>query len=327
MVTEIIPGLYSIAVPLPNNPLKSLNAYVITGERNLLIDTGFRQDACREALLSGLQTLGVSMEHTDIFLTHLHSDHTGLAPEIRGRGTRIYIGARDLSHMPGPGSTFRWADSDRHFAAEGFPPELLKALTTKNPAQSLSPIPYDGYLPVEPGDVFSYGSHRFTAILTPGHTPGHMCLWEAETGVCILGDHVLFDITPNITRWIGTQDSLGGYLQSLNAIRQLPVKIPLPAHRTVHMDFHQRCDQLIQHHAARCNEVLGILNGNGAMTAWDIAARMTWKIRAKDWADFPTPQKWFAVGEAMAHLDHLIVLGQVQRQKQDALYTYQSISC
>ena len=91
MVTEIIPGLYSIAVPLPNNPLKSLNAYVITGERNLLIDTGFRQDACREALLSGLQTLGVSMEHTDIFLTHLHSDHTGLAPEIRGRGTRIYI--------------------------------------------------------------------------------------------------------------------------------------------------------------------------------------------------------------------------------------------
>lgn len=117
MVTEIIPGLYSIAVPLPNNPLKSLNAYVITGERNLLIDTGFRQDACREALLSGLQTLGVSMEHTDIFLTHLHSDHTGLAPEIRGRGTRIYIGARDLSHMPGPGSTFRWADSDRHFAA------------------------------------------------------------------------------------------------------------------------------------------------------------------------------------------------------------------
>ncbi|MEE0095482.1 MAG: hypothetical protein UEU47_03415, partial [Oscillospiraceae bacterium] len=151
-------------------------------------------------------------------------------------------------------------------------------------------------------------------------------LWEAETGVCILGDHVLFDITPNITRWIGTQDSLGDYLQSLNAIRQLPVKIPLPAHRTVHMDFHQRCDQLIQHHAARCNEVLGILNGNGAMTAWDIAARMTWKIRAKDWADFPTPQKWFAVGEAMAHLDHLIVLGQVQRQKQDALYTYQSIS-
>ena len=326
MVTEIIPGLYSIAVPLPNNPLKNLNAYVITGERNLLVDTGFRQDACREALLSGLHELGISMEHTDIFLTHLHSDHTGLAPEIRGRDTRIYIGARDLSHMPGSGSTFRWADSDRHFAAEGFPPALLKALTTKNPAQSLSPVPYDGYLPTEPGDVFFYGSHSFTAILTPGHTPGHMCLWEAKTGVCILGDHVLFDITPNITRWIGTPDSLGDYLQSLRTIRQLPVKVPLPAHRAVHMDFHQRCDQLIQHHKTRCNEVLEILDGRGPMTAWDIASRMTWKIRAKNWDDFPTPQKWFAVGEAMAHLDHLIVLGQVLRQKQGAVYTYQCIS-
>lgn len=166
----------------PGNPLKSLNAYVITGQRNLLVDTGFRQEACRQALLSGLAELGISMDNTDIFLTHLHSDHTGLAPEIRGRSTRIYIGAEDLSHMPGKHSTFQWADSDERFAAEGFPRDLLAILTERNPAQGLSPIPYDGYLPVQPGDVFSYGRHWFKAIVTPGHTPGHMCLWEEETG-------------------------------------------------------------------------------------------------------------------------------------------------
>jgi hypothetical protein len=49
---------------------------------------------------------------------------------------------------------------------------------------------------------------------------------------------------------------------------------------------------------------------------------MTWKIRAKDWADFPTPQKWFAVGEAMAHLDHLIAQGRVVRTFADGLYYY-----
>ena len=322
MVTKIALGLYAIAVPLPNNPLKNLNAYVVTGSRNLLIDTGFHQKECRDALLSGLQKLGISMEHTDIFLTHLHSDHTGLAPEIRGTDTKIFIGEKDLSHMPGPHSTFRWADSDDRFAAEGFPRDLLAILTERNPAQGLSPIPYDGYLPVKPGDVFSYGEHRFTAVHTPGHTPGHMCLWEAETGICLLGDHVLFDITPNITRWMGVSDSLGDYLQALRDIQALPVTVPLPAHRQVHMDFQTRCQQLIAHHGTRCQEVLTILSSGEPMTAWDVAAHMTWRIRARNWEEFPTPQKWFAVGEAMAHLDHLIALGQVARWKDGDLFRY-----
>ncbi len=322
MVTNIASGLYAIAVPLPNNPLKNLNAYVVTGSRNLLIDTGFRQQECRDALLSGLKELGISMGHTDIFLTHLHSDHTGLAPEIRGKDTKIFIGEKDLSHMPGPKSAFRWADSDDRFAAEGFPRDLLAILTERNPAQGLSPIPYDGYLPVMPGDVFSYGEHRFTVIHTPGHTPGHMCLWEAETGICLLGDHVLFDITPNITRWIGVPDSLGDYLQALSDIQTLPVTTPLPAHRQVHMDFQTRCQQLIAHHGARCQEVRTILSSGDPMTAWDVAAHMTWRIRARNWTEFPTPQKWFAVGEAMAHLDHLIALGQVARWKDGDLFRY-----
>jgi hypothetical protein len=50
---------------------------------------------------------------------------------------------------------------------------------------------------------------------------------------------------------------------------------------------------------------------------------MTWKIRCNSWEDFPTPQKWFAVGEAMAHLDHLIVLGEVLRTTDGKLYFYQ----
>ena len=43
MYTHIEDNIYTIPVPLPNNPLRSLNSYVIKGEdRNLLIDTGFR---------------------------------------------------------------------------------------------------------------------------------------------------------------------------------------------------------------------------------------------------------------------------------------------
>lgn len=325
MVAQHAENLFSIPIPLPNNPLKNLNAYVLIGHRNLLIDTGFRLDACRNALMSGLSELGISMDNTDIFLTHLHSDHTGLAPEIAKPGTQIFIGEHDLNHMPGRQNTFSWRDSDRRFAAEGFPKSLLQVLTEKNPAQRLSPVPYDGYIPVKDGEIFSYGGHSFQAIWTPGHTPGHLCLLETSTGICILGDHVLFDITPNITRWHGVPDSLGDYLQSLQHMEAMPVTLPLPAHRAVHTTFQARCQALIRHHRQRCEEILRILSGQAPMTAWDIAARMTWNIRCHDWSDFPTPQKWFAVGEAMAHLDHLIALGMVERTLVQSLYLYSSL--
>jgi glyoxylase-like metal-dependent hydrolase (beta-lactamase superfamily II) len=322
MVSKIAENLYTIPVPLPGNPLKNLNVYILTGERNLLIDTGFHQDACREALMDGLRELGVSMENTDIFLTHLHADHTGLAPDIAGKHTKIFIGSRDLGHMPGSNSTFSWGASDDRFAAEGFPRDLLEILTERNPAQGLSPRPYDDYISVEDGQEFSYGGHTFTAIWTPGHTPGHLCLFEPKTGICILGDHVLFDITPNITRWSGVADSLGDYLTALRRVQKLPITLPLPAHRTLGTDTAARCEELIAHHQRRCREVLDILSDGAPKTAWEVASKMSWKIRCNSWADFPTPQKWFAVGEAMAHLDHLIAQGLVRRSFDNGLYHY-----
>lgn len=71
------------------------------------------------------------------------------------------------------------------------------------------------------GDRFSYGGYTFQAILTPGHTPGHMVLWEEAHGILLLGDHVLFDITPNITVWPSYANPLGGYLDSLALVRRL----------------------------------------------------------------------------------------------------------
>ena len=83
MYTHIEDNIYTIPVPLPNNPLRQLNSYVIKGEgRNLVIDTGFKLEECRKALCDGLEELGVDMNCTDIFLTHMHSDHTGLAAEL-----------------------------------------------------------------------------------------------------------------------------------------------------------------------------------------------------------------------------------------------------
>ena len=83
MAERIADGIYRLYIPLPNNPLKNLNSYLILGEdRNLLIDTGFQIPPCLEAMNAELQELSVDMNKTDIFLTHMHADHSGLASTL-----------------------------------------------------------------------------------------------------------------------------------------------------------------------------------------------------------------------------------------------------
>ena len=67
-MTECISeGLYRIPVPLPGNPLRELNSYLLRGrERSLLIDTGFRQEEGRRALFAGLAELDVDEERVPV---------------------------------------------------------------------------------------------------------------------------------------------------------------------------------------------------------------------------------------------------------------------
>lgn len=106
MAEQIAEGVYRLDIPLPGNPLKNLNSYLITGERNLLIDTGSsgRLPGGHGAPAPGA---GGGPGETDLFLTHLHTDHTGLAVELHRPGCRVYIGALDGppdGGRPGPGA-------------------------------------------------------------------------------------------------------------------------------------------------------------------------------------------------------------------------------
>lgn len=312
MPEMIRPDLFRIPVPLPGNPLKELNSYLIRGrERSLLIDTGFRQEPCRQALLAALAELEVRREDTDVLLTHLHSDHSGLAPELVTGTGRIYVSDADRRLLEGFG-TARWKQTDAVFAAEGFPPGLLARGAEENPARAMAPVPTDRYVSLFPGDVLEAGRYRLQCLLTPGHTPGHMCFWCEEEEILFSGDHVLFDITPNITAWTGVADSLGDYLASLKSIRACGDPLVLPGHRG-RGSLGPRIDALEDHHRRRLEEALTAVRDHPGLPAYDLAGYLTWKIRAASWAEFPLAQKWFAVGECMAHLDHLRAAGAIRR--------------
>jgi hypothetical protein len=58
---------------------------------------------------------------------------------------------------------------------------------------------------------------------------------------------------------------------------------------------------------------------SGYKTAWEVAQRITWDLDYEDWNELPTMQKWFAVGETIAHLNYLEKRKIVRREDSDRI--------
>jgi len=278
---------------------------------------------CLEVLLSGIDELGLDMTKTDVLATHLHADHNGLISQIISDTSKVYMGSIDSEIFTQIilNSDVYWDNAESKFLREGYPSEELAATRILNPARKYVSGGLFDIIPLDDGDIISYGDFRWEVVLTPGHTPGHICLYDAQHKILIAGDHLLFDITPNITWWDELEDSLGNYLTSLNKVSGLDVDMVLTGHRSNKGVFGKRIQELHRHHAERLNDVLDIVQKNPHISGYDIASKMPWSIRTS-WADFPPGQRWFAVGEAISHIEHLVLLGKLQRRNTGGINTY-----
>jgi glyoxylase-like metal-dependent hydrolase (beta-lactamase superfamily II) len=307
---EILPGLYRTQVPLPGSPLKATNSYVVKGtQRSLVIDTGWNREDCMVALVSGLNECGVDLKQADFFITHMHADHSGLVSTLAREGARIYIGQLDaeIIRSSTPEHWEKMIDSARKC---GFPGEELEKAVGSHPGRRYSPNTSLNFCVLKDGDTTSIGDYSFRCIETPGHTPGHICLYEPTKKIFICGDHILLDITPNITLSFEDRNPLKEYLTSLDKVYDLDVELVLPGHRSIFRNQKERIRELKQHHQARLTEVISILE-RGKQNAFQVASQMTWDIGYKSWGLFPPAQKLFAFGEAMAHLKYLEEEGQL----------------
>jgi glyoxylase-like metal-dependent hydrolase (beta-lactamase superfamily II) len=302
MIEEICSNLFRIQVPLPDSPLKFLNSYVVRDpRRSLIIDTGLNHDICFAALQKGLKDIDVDPSGADLFITHLHADHFGLVTRLATADTRVYFNRPDaeiVESWEGFGPMLEYAGRN------GFPVERLRAALAAHPGNRFGS---DWIPPMEilsDGDLMVAGSFHFRCVSTPGHTLGHMCLYEPDRKLLIAGDHILIDITPNIQCWSDEENPLKNYLESLTKVAALEVRRTLPGHRRLMDDPGPRIAELQRHHRARLDEVVAIL-GSGPRNAFETAALMTWDIQADRWEDFPVAQQWFATGEALSHLRYL----------------------
>ncbi len=316
MIEEILPNLYRIEIPLPGSPLKALNSYLIKAPgRFLLIDTGMNREECMGAMSASLARLDVDLEKTDFFITHLHVDHSGLVPNLATDTSAVYFNQKEASMVSDRPEGY-WQEICAFYALNGFPQDELKASMESHPGRRYNVKHRVDFCIMQEADRIEIGDYSFRCIETPGHSPGHMCLYEESKKILVAGDHILFDITPNIAYWLNMVNPLGQYLLSLDKVYPLNVKLVLPGHRRLMSDHRKRIRELRAHHQARLNEVLSALE-DGGKTAFQVAPYITWDIDCASWEVFPPQQKWFAFGETLAHLHHLEENKAVKRTTRD----------
>ncbi len=319
MAEEVLPNLYKIEVPLPRNPLKAINSYIIKGQgRFLIIDTGMNRKECISVMSAGLKELDVDLKKTDFFITHLHADHLGLVSSLATDTSTVYFNQADADAIT---HSSHWEKNTDFADKNGFPEDERKKALESHPGRIYSSRGHMDFHILKEGNTISIGDYLFKCIETPGHTRGHMCLYEPNKQIFIAGDHILIDITPNISLWSDDENPLKEYLSSLDKVYNLDIKLVLPGHRSTFENCKERIEELKHHHQTRASEVLSILE-KGTQNAYQVASQMTWDMSYEFWEQFPPSQKWFAFGEAVAHLKYLEEEGKVQKETHEPEMVY-----
>ncbi len=287
----------------------------------LIIDTGFNREECLNAMNTSLKKLGIDLNKTDIFITHFHVDHMGLAGTLAMDSSKIYLNEQEARQLDSKydNRNYYWQKIVDVYVANGFAD--AETSMQSHPAHKYGLKRKIGLTMVKEGDMIDIGDFHFRCVATPGHSPGHTCLYEANKKILIAGDHILFDITPNISYWVQMEDSLGQYLDSLEKVNALDTELVLTGHRRLVHDLQRRVIELQEHHRTRLNEVLVAL-GDGKKDVLQIAPHIKWDITAKNWEEFPPQQKWFAFGETMAHVKYLEARGKVKHKSQNGKIKY-----
>ncbi len=329
-MTEIIPGIHQLKIPIPNNPLEYTNIYLIQGDDGyLLIDAGWNSEEAFQSLTKQLAEIGIDLKDiSQIIATHAHGDHYGLVSRLKqhsqAKVSLHYLEANlHTTRHTNMEETLR--QTEEWFHSTGIPADEFP---TPRPAfggrqRPAGPTPPD--ITLRGDETIPAGVFNLQVVWTPGHSTGHICLYEPTQKILFAGDHVLPITTPNISLQPQSEDNpLGDFLNSLNKVRQLDVNLVLPAHEHIFTNLQNRVDEIILHHQQRISEILEALKTE-PKTAYQISNEITWMpelggVRFQNLAPW---DKRMAVSETLAHLKATEVDGKVDKFPRNSIIYYQ----
>jgi len=303
MLLELVEGIYQLILPLPFR-LREVNIYLIKGREGYgLVDTGVNTPETFEALEKGLQEIGVGLTDVrSVFMTHYHSDHCGLAGQIKQiSGASLIMESSEAQSV----EAFQITPAERlhdpgFYDRHGLPTEKFEGIRQIFPYLKSLIYPFEVDHRIEDGAEIELGDQKFQAIWTPGHTPGHVCLYQPDRKLLFCGDHILMRITPHIALNSRStlRNPLAHYLRSLHKITKLDVAFAFPSHGPVMRNPGERVQELLLHHDRRKEAILTAL-GNERKSAHQLSVAI-FGNRASYLED------WMAFSETLAHLALLV---------------------
>jgi glyoxylase-like metal-dependent hydrolase (beta-lactamase superfamily II) len=325
---EIVSGIHQLKIPIPDNPLGYLNCYLIEGKGGwLMVDTGWFTPEAFAHLQAELKNLGLGLaDIATIVVTHVHPDHFGLAGKIR----RVSPMTKLLMHRYESdlidSRYIKFAELQDKMAIlmqrHGVPMSELAALKSASmPALEFVTMTLPDHV-LYGGEVIATGIYNLEVIWTPGHSPGHLCLYEPQNRLLFSGDHILPIISPNVSYHVQSGDNpLGDYISALLKLKNLSVAKVLPGHEHIFTDLQKRIQEILDHHSRRKAEMQQAI-AKQPRNAYEISSQITWDIPGLAWERFQPLDKRAAVMETIAHLECMRWEGRVTKISKDDLVLY-----
>lgn len=301
-ITEFDGGILRITQPLPW-ALDHVHCYAVADPGGwTIVDAGLGTPGTIDRWRRALAQLG-NPPVRRVVVTHYHPDHLGCAAALveLTEAEEVVQGDLDarlaqLAWVETPVETF-----EEYLRLHGMPDELAEASATAEARMPVTPVTPTRL--VEPGDRLEVGGATYEVLHLPGHADGHIGLIDRDSGRLFGGDVVLMRITPNIGRWEDTErDPLGRYLATLDLLDAVEPAIVYPGHHEPITEIRRRTAELRSHHAARLDRAEGALR-DGPLTTYEVARRL-WATEG-----FSLHEQRFALVEALAHLERLVVQG------------------
>jgi glyoxylase-like metal-dependent hydrolase (beta-lactamase superfamily II) len=309
-------GLWRISVPIMGLPVVATHVYVLESTGGpVLIDAGWPDSVAWAALTAGLGEIGVAVRDVrGVVVTHFHPDHAGLSGDLR-EASGCWIAGHEadadlMRKVEAVPDMLAWeADNLRR---AGAPEADVQAYVSGGGGGGLASPPAKVDIELSDGDMIDVPGRRLRVIWTPGHSPGHVCLYLEDAGQLFTGDHVLSKTTPHIGLYpydLPGADPLGDFLDGLDRVKELTVSEVLPAHEHPVTDLPSRADEIKDHHAARLRLLRSTL-ADAPLTLWEACARLDW---SQPWDKMNAMSRQLAAAEAAAHLARLREDGQVRQ--------------
>ena len=307
---QIIDDLHQFKTSMIRPQLPYVMSYLFEDQNEglTLFDTGFGTDQAYNELKISLQKLGYQISDLSrVIISHAHPDHIGMVGKIRQDNSDFkLIMSKDEYEWINSRKDRDWQKIGNDWMEQhGLSIEEINASKEDSIWKNIEWPDLSPDLLVVDADKLLIGKWSFQFISTPGHTKGHICLYEKNYKLMLTGDHVLPHISPNVSvDFQGKHlNALVNYINSLKKMLSFDTDIVLPAHEYAFTDLEERVNELLLHHKNRLSEHLAIFN-DGSLTAAEVAKKISWNTGSFD--GFNLMMKRSAIGETVAHLEYLV---------------------